>query len=124
MAQFQAVRSIERESRNLLLGENRMAKIIFSDSEIKNILKSNSAPVEFIGYEKDMAIFCVTSWLPDAVTKMKIKSLMKEHKLEKHVNLDEYPKVGVDIKQILADKIKGIEFKDIAFQDGVITITT
>jgi hypothetical protein len=101
-----------------------MAKIILSACEIKNILKSNGAPIEFIGYENDMAIFRVISWLPDAVTKMKVRSLLKEHRLEKHVNLDEYPKVGVDIKKMLEDKIKGIQFKDIAFQDGLITIAT
>ncbi|MGD0572340.1 MAG: hypothetical protein ABSB11_04910 [Sedimentisphaerales bacterium] len=89
--------------------------------------------LEFLRFERDMVIFhtnieWVTSicslGIPDMILKLLIRSLLKLKELGIYIELNEYPNIAINLNKILTDKIKGIQVKDVTFDDGLFTITT
>ena len=86
-------------------------------------LKSVRMSVKFINYKDENAVFEVVQnrfmnkfdWL--------IHKLAESAHLPEYINLDEYPKVHVDLNKVLAEKTKGIRLDDLSFEKGLFLIT-
>jgi hypothetical protein len=52
-----------------------------------------------------------------------VRKLLKSLHLPDYVSQCEYPRVCVDINKVLADKIKGLQIENIAFENGQFCVT-
>lgn len=52
-----------------------------------------------------------------------VRRLFKSLHLPDYVSQCEYPRVRVDINKVLADKIKGVQIENIAFENGQFCVT-
>jgi hypothetical protein len=116
-------------SNELLRGEILRPKV--DGERIHFVIRTNSfilpyipASLGYLSFIDNRAIFeltIVSSHLNKAVSRLK---KMLQLKLPAYMKL-EYPKIFVDIEQLLQEKnIKGIRVKDISFEGGEFTITT
>jgi hypothetical protein len=88
------------------------------------VLKSLRVGIRFIGFEDGYVILqLVTNRFMDTFDWL-IDRMLESMRLEEHGGRWDYPRLFVDVNRLVTRHLRGVEIKDMAFEDGHFRIMT
>jgi hypothetical protein len=88
------------------------------------VLKSLRVGIRFVGFEDGYVILqLVTNRFMDTFDWL-IDKMLESMQLEDHGGRWDYPRLSVDVNRLVARHLRGVEIRDMAFEDGHFRIMT